>query len=249
MWHTYNCQYSMQYLCQEDRYYGNLSFYNITSTSMAFNWTPAPGPIDSYSVVVTSPAGSSQTITVGNVTETVVTGLSSSSVYTVQVFPSKCNIQLDPANGSACTAPPSPGWITVTNVGTNFVSLVWDAPSDMSSNSYSFLITYFSSYWGQSGSTNSSSFSATVMNLRAGSMYIFNVTTVNPTCGLSAPSSIAVYTNATTKILLLNVRMSSNRPCTKEMMRTLIGNRLNLLFADIYWTLGRMEQRCYGTPL
>ncbi|XP_051780740.1 uncharacterized protein LOC114649576 [Erpetoichthys calabaricus] len=104
MWNSYVCYGSMGFLCQEDPYYGPVTFSNITTSSITVNWTQAPGPVNSYTVTVSGPMGWSRSISVGNVTGTVVNYLIPNSNYTFQIVPTKCSINLNPAVAYASTS-------------------------------------------------------------------------------------------------------------------------------------------------
>ncbi|XP_041092660.1 secretory phospholipase A2 receptor-like [Polyodon spathula] len=93
------------------------------------------------------------------------------------------------------TEPSQPGEIRVDSVGNDSVSLSWGSPVGMDGLQYSFSITYSSSFWGHSGSTNAPSNSTVISNLRPGSEYVFNITTVQANGGWSKPASISLYTS------------------------------------------------------
>ncbi|MGH0130499.1 UNVERIFIED_CONTAM: hypothetical protein FKN15_038531 [Acipenser sinensis] len=101
--------------------------------------------------------------------------------------------QSTPASISLYTEPSQPGEIKIDSVGNDSVSLSWGSPVGMEFP-HSFNITYSCSFWGHNGSTTAPSNSTIISNLRPGSQYILNVTTVQDTGGQSTPASISLYT-------------------------------------------------------
>ncbi|XP_041096150.1 receptor-type tyrosine-protein phosphatase eta-like [Polyodon spathula] len=93
------------------------------------------------------------------------------------------------------TSPSTPGQLMTDSVGPNSVSLSWGSPAGMDKIPHSFNITYCSSFWGHHGSTTAASNSTVISNLKSGSEYVFNVTTVQEHGGRSTPASISLFTS------------------------------------------------------
>ncbi|XP_041092857.1 receptor-type tyrosine-protein phosphatase eta-like [Polyodon spathula] len=151
-----------------------------------------------------------------------------------------------PASLSLYTKPSQPGEIRVDSVGNDSVSLSWGSPVGMDGLQYSFSITYSSSFWGHSGSTNAPSNSTVISNLRPGSEYVFNITTVQASGGWSTPASISLYTKPNEKRLYLKFICSSIElfSCEKEkkIVQQEIEARLAEQLKGMYWKLNWKEK-------
>ncbi|MGH0143391.1 UNVERIFIED_CONTAM: hypothetical protein FKN15_000258 [Acipenser sinensis] len=119
--------------------------------------------------------------------------------------------QSTPASISLYTKPSSPGEIMIVFVASDSVSLCWGYPVGMEDILHSFNITYFSSFWGHQGWTTALSNSITISNLRVGSEYVFNITTVQDNGGQSTPASISLFTKPSSpgEIMIISVEIDS----------------------------------------
>ncbi|KAK1152882.1 fibronectin-like isoform X1, partial [Acipenser oxyrinchus oxyrinchus] len=127
---------------------------------------------------------------------TVISNLKPGSEYVFNITTVQdTGSQSTPASISLYTNPAPPGETALDSVETKLVSLSWATPMGMDDIPHSFIITYFSFYWDHHGSTTAPSNSTTISNLRAGSEYVFNITTVQDNGGQSTPASISIFTN------------------------------------------------------
>ncbi|XP_058872813.1 receptor-type tyrosine-protein phosphatase eta-like [Acipenser ruthenus] len=155
-----------------------------------------------------------------------------------------------PASISLYTNPAPPGEIVLDSVETKLVSLSWATPIGMDDIPHSFIITYFSFYWDHHGSSTAPSNSTTISNLRAGSEYVFNITTVQDNGGHSTPASISIFTKPNEKRLYLKFVCSSTErfACEKEKKKVQQETeaRLAKQLKGLYWKLNWKEKEVKG---
>ncbi|KAI1898837.1 hypothetical protein AGOR_G00076460 [Albula goreensis] len=126
LWFEKNCTELLPYICYEDRFYGDASVSNVTLHTMTINWMAGPGDIDLYRVEVRGDMSLTKnttnlTLDFGNLT--------AGTEYRVQVFPVKCERDLNPQNVSFYTFADSIINLTVKNVTNESVCLSWVKPA------------------------------------------------------------------------------------------------------------------------
>ncbi|XP_058872989.1 receptor-type tyrosine-protein phosphatase eta-like isoform X2 [Acipenser ruthenus] len=177
----------------------------------------------------------------------VISNLRSGSEYVFNITTVQdTGSQSTPASISLYTKPSQPGEISVDFVGDDSVSLSWGSPVSMDGVQYSFNITYSCSFWGHNGSTIAPSNSIVFSNLRSGSEYVFNITTVQDTGSQSTPASISLYTKPKEKRFYLKFVCSSTEPsaCEKEKQKVQqeFEARLAKQLKGLYWKLNWKEK-------
>nr|XP_055034973.1 uncharacterized protein LOC129422849 [Misgurnus anguillicaudatus] len=125
MWIEKHCNENLSYICYDERFMGEIHISNVNENGANLSWSPAPGNITHYTVVVKA----DQNLTL-NVTETGLSkhllNLEESTRYDVQVFPLKCDRDLNPQNISFYTTPSAVYNLNVTKVTNESIELSWD---------------------------------------------------------------------------------------------------------------------------
>ncbi|RXM91656.1 Receptor-type tyrosine-protein phosphatase eta [Acipenser ruthenus] len=86
-----------------NRFYGNLTVSNVSLTNVSLSWTPGPGNVSQYRVEVSG--NTSQVLNSTGLTA-LVDSLTPGSLYRFQVFPVKCDRDLNPENATVYTNSP-----------------------------------------------------------------------------------------------------------------------------------------------
>ncbi|XP_067117726.1 receptor-type tyrosine-protein phosphatase eta [Osmerus mordax] len=129
LWFEKNCSERLSYICFEERFYGKAEVTNITLHNANLTWLAGPGDISHYLVNVRG----EQNLTFNqNELTYYFTNLTPGALYTVQVFPIKCERELNPQNTSFYTKPDVVNNLNVTNVTETAVFLSWNPPSGKS---------------------------------------------------------------------------------------------------------------------
>uniref|UniRef100_W5N8W5 Uncharacterized protein n=1 Tax=Lepisosteus oculatus TaxID=7918 RepID=W5N8W5_LEPOC len=172
-----------------DRFYGNLSVFNISEHNAYLSWTPGPGMINQYRVEVTG--NTSQVHNTTNLTLR-VDSLTPGSLYKFQVFPVKCERVLNPENASIYTKPECVTNLAVSSQTQNLIALTWSAP-----------IGNRDKYRVEVDSEGVTNFTAlltveeqvTVRNLTPGGFYTFQVIALVADCSIEGdPVNISAFT-------------------------------------------------------
>ncbi|XP_058879026.1 fibronectin-like [Acipenser ruthenus] len=141
------------------------------------------------------------------------------------------------------TSPSPPGQLKADSVETNSVSLSWGRPAGMDKIPHSFNITYCSSFWGHQGSTTAASNSTVISNLKSGSEYVFNITTVQEHGGRSTPASTSLFTKVNEKRMIVAFHCNSQDPLAcrdpkvKEEMLNQLKSKMGERYSGVYWSL------------
>ncbi|XP_046904940.1 receptor-type tyrosine-protein phosphatase H isoform X2 [Hypomesus transpacificus] len=125
LWFEKNCSERLPYICFEERFYGKAEVTNITLHNATLTWLAGPGDISHYLVNVRGEQN--RTFNQSELTY-YFTNLTPGALYTVQVFPIKCERELNPQNTSFYTKPDVVNNLNVTNVTETAVFLSWDPP-------------------------------------------------------------------------------------------------------------------------
>nr|XP_015196113.1 PREDICTED: receptor-type tyrosine-protein phosphatase eta-like isoform X1 [Lepisosteus oculatus] len=189
LWYDETCDQLYPYICYADRFYGNLSVFNISEHNAYLSWTPGPGMINQYRVEVTG--NTSQVHNTTNLTLR-VDSLTPGSLYKFQVFPVKCERVLNPENASIYTKPECVTNLAVSSQTQNLIALTWSAP-----------IGNRDKYRVEVDSEGVTNFTAlltveeqvTVRNLTPGGFYTFQVIALVADCSIEGdPVNISAFT-------------------------------------------------------
>ncbi|XP_074480708.1 receptor-type tyrosine-protein phosphatase H [Sebastes fasciatus] len=126
-WVEKDCSELLPFICYEDRFFGLASVITITSENASLTWQPGPGDISHYRVEVRADGEQIQkqtdklTLNLGS--------LKAGTRYSVQVFPVKCNRDLNPQEIAFYTIPNKVENLTDTNVTESSVFLSWNKPA------------------------------------------------------------------------------------------------------------------------
>ncbi|MGH0121675.1 UNVERIFIED_CONTAM: hypothetical protein FKN15_064344 [Acipenser sinensis] len=178
---------------------GEISIDSMGTVSVSLNWgNPADMEGVQYSFIINcygSFWGDQHPITTTS-NSTVITNLKPGCKYTLSVSTAQPNGQKSlSVSTSFYTNPVPPSQIKIDSVGNDSVSLSWGRPSVTMQFSYSYNITFSCSFWDQQDSSNATSESTVISNLRPGSEYVFNISTVQVNGFWSSPTSISLYTS------------------------------------------------------
>ncbi|KAJ8338216.1 hypothetical protein SKAU_G00371820 [Synaphobranchus kaupii] len=125
MWIEKNCIEFLPYICYEDRFYGKAAVFNVTQNSMTVSWMVGPEGITLYRVEVRGDIDLTEntthlTMAFGNLT--------AGTKYRVQVFPVKCERDINPQNATFYTKPECVRNLSVINVTKYSAFLSWVQP-------------------------------------------------------------------------------------------------------------------------
>ncbi|XP_041094103.1 receptor-type tyrosine-protein phosphatase eta-like [Polyodon spathula] len=185
-WFDEPCETELPYICYEDRFYGNLTVSKVSLTSVSLSWTPGPGNISNYRVEVSG--NTSQVLTSTGLTA-LVGSLTPGSLYRFQVFPIKCDRDLNPENATVYTKPERVTNLNVTSVTTGTATLRWSRPAG---NEDGFLVEVegFPAL-----SVTAPGEAASVPGLSPGKQFTFRVTALVPDRSISGnPVSVSAFT-------------------------------------------------------
>nr|XP_055068049.1 receptor-type tyrosine-protein phosphatase eta-like [Misgurnus anguillicaudatus] len=200
MWKEKQCYERLPFICYDERFFGEIHVSNVTDKKANLSWSEGPGNISHYRVEVTE--GTNQTFDVtGLVTE--LGGLTAGTQYNVQVFPVKCDRDLNPQNISFYTPPFSVYNLTVTKVTTQVIELSWSHTGNC---------TFFLIRVSDETSKQENAQKSKIENLQPGKKYNFTVTAVvndtesepNSTSAYTKPSRVLNLTSADTDFKVIN---------------------------------------------
>ncbi|XP_026105072.1 receptor-type tyrosine-protein phosphatase eta-like [Carassius auratus] len=188
MWKEEDCNRKLPFICYEERFFGQINISDVTTSTGNVSWSEGPGAknISHYRVEVTGDKTQTfnQTELFQN-TETLTAG----TLYKVQVFPVKCDRDLNPQNISFYTLPSDVQNLTVVSVTNVSVNLKWSKP-DGNLDFYS--VTFINASNTKEHKCNNEG--CTITDLIPGTEYEFTVkAVVNETIG-GVPSNVSDYT-------------------------------------------------------
>ncbi|CAH2293765.1 receptor-type tyrosine- phosphatase eta-like [Pelobates cultripes] len=160
-----------------------------TTNSLSVNWTIPAGKVDNYTVTL---SGDVNKIITTNSTQVDFTDLLPGRNYsiTIQTVSSNCSQSAAPV--IEATYPTPPVSLNVTNIGTNYISLSWGEPVNMTNVTKSFKIIYSNS--SSSWTVTVNTLNVTLQNLTSGTNYTITVVTVGSLQYQSSPVTISAYT-------------------------------------------------------
>lgn len=123
------CTEELPFICYEERFMGSVNISNITSSSATVQWEEGPGDITYYRLEAISLKGSwNKTKSLTSLSD-MLDGLTPGTGYKIQVFPVKCDRDLNPQNGSFYTIPGEVTNLTADNCSETSVRLSWNKPT------------------------------------------------------------------------------------------------------------------------
>ncbi|XP_026105071.1 receptor-type tyrosine-protein phosphatase eta [Carassius auratus] len=201
MWKERDCNISLPFICYEERFFGQINISNVTTSTGNVSWSEGPGAknISHYRVEVTG--DKTQTFIQTELFQYIET-LTAGTLYKVQVFPVKCDRDLNPQNISFYTLPSGVQNLTVLSVTNVSANLNWSKP-DGNHDFYS--VTFINASNTKEHKCNNEG--CTITDLIPGTEYEFTVkAVVNETIG-GVPSNISDYTKPST---VRNLRSADN---------------------------------------
>ncbi|XP_029438325.1 receptor-type tyrosine-protein phosphatase eta-like [Rhinatrema bivittatum] len=166
---------------------------NNSVNSLQVSWTQPPGNVETYVITLQGAVNTTQNSTsAGNVT---FPGLLPGRTYSVTITTVSGDCSQTSAPVINATYPSQPGVLMKDRIKaeTNQISLQWDEPINMSTVEYSFNITYSNSSGLPVWLINTAA-SASLENLRSGTLYDITVMTVGALGYLSFPVTVSLYT-------------------------------------------------------
>uniref|UniRef100_A0A8C5R1R2 Fibronectin type-III domain-containing protein n=1 Tax=Leptobrachium leishanense TaxID=445787 RepID=A0A8C5R1R2_9ANUR len=162
--------------------YGSISYFVVS-------WTKPTGKVDNYIITLTGDVNN--TITTSS-TQVLYTDLLPGRQYsiTIQTVSGNCKQTASPV--TEATYPTPPQFFTLTNIGTNSISLSGMEPVNMADVTNTFNISYRNS--SGSWTVSSNTLNVTLQNLTSGTNYTITVVTVGARQYQSSPVSESVYT-------------------------------------------------------
>lgn len=126
-WVEKDCKENLPFICYEDRFFGQANVTSVTTGSAALTWLSAPSPenINHYRVEVKG--DKELTYNQTDLAHDLI-NLTAGTHYSVQVFPVKCERDLNPQNVTFYTTPNEVRNLAVTNVTETSVCLSWSRP-------------------------------------------------------------------------------------------------------------------------
>lgn len=184
-WVEKNCSELLPFICYDDRFFGQVNVTNRTSESAILTWLPGPGNISHYRVEVRANNEVRQFQT-DDLTYDLV-NLTAGTRHSVQVFPVKCERDLNPPEDTFYTTPNKVENLKATSVTETSVHLSWSKPAG---NVDFYLIEVQGGEQFQSNTQDKE-----VGNLIPGNCYTFTVLAgVNDSSTWSEESNITKYT-------------------------------------------------------
>ncbi|XP_069025884.1 receptor-type tyrosine-protein phosphatase eta [Embiotoca jacksoni] len=126
LWVEKSCSDLLPFVCYEDRFFGRAVVTDVATESAMLTWLPALGDISYYRVEVRGK--DNQTVNQTGLTHR-LGSLTAGSLYSVQVFPVKCERDLNPQNVTFYTEPNKVIKLTVDTVTETSISLSWNKPA------------------------------------------------------------------------------------------------------------------------
>ncbi|CAI5668849.1 unnamed protein product [Oreochromis niloticus] len=127
-WIEKSCLELLPFICYEDRFMGQVNVTNITFESANLTWMVAPGDISHYRVEVKGQKDNKTWVFNHTGLTYGLSNLTAGTSYSVQVFPVKCERDLNPENATFYTIPKAVTNLTVSSVEKNSVRLSWEKP-------------------------------------------------------------------------------------------------------------------------
>nr|XP_019951268.1 PREDICTED: receptor-type tyrosine-protein phosphatase eta-like [Paralichthys olivaceus] len=199
-WVEKSCSELLPFICYDDRLSGRANVTDVTTSSATLTWLPVPGGISHYRVEV---RGDVQLTEIHNPTSDLTSNLSSLTAgtrYSIQVFPVKCERDLNPQIATFYTKPDKVQNLTVAMVTETSVFLSWNKPSGH-------VDFYLVAVHGANSSTDTES--SEVGDLIPGSSYTFTVLSGLHNSMLSEGSHITTFTKPH-KVSNLSVSENTN---------------------------------------
>nr|XP_046235969.1 fibronectin [Scatophagus argus] len=122
-WIEKNCLELLPFICYEERFFGQVNVTNVTSSSANVTWLEGPGNISHYRLEVKS--YQEPIINLTDLTYSLV-NLTAGTHYSIQVFPVKCERDLNPQEVAFYTIPNKVENLTVTECTDVSISLAWN---------------------------------------------------------------------------------------------------------------------------
>ncbi|XP_056306689.1 receptor-type tyrosine-protein phosphatase eta [Danio aesculapii] len=191
MWKEKVCNISRPFICYDDRFFGQINYFNVMKNSVNLSWSAGPGAknISHYRVEITGDYN--QTFNKTDLSAE-ITSLTSGTLYRAQVFPVKCGRDLNPQNISFYTLPSAVIDLTVLNVTTDSAFLNWSRPDG---NQDFYLVIVEDLIYGDNKTKNCSKKPWNSTDLTPGVLYNFTVFAVVNMTTYGVPSKVSVYTN------------------------------------------------------
>ncbi|CAJ1086193.1 receptor-type tyrosine-protein phosphatase eta-like [Xyrichtys novacula] len=124
-WIEKECSERLPFICYDERFVGEVNVTNVTTTSASLKWPKGPGNISHYRVEVNGQEEPTDRLT--NVTFD-LEDLTGGNLYSVQVFPVKCERDLNPQKVDFYTTPNKVRNLTAAKMTETSIFLSWDKP-------------------------------------------------------------------------------------------------------------------------
>ncbi|XP_073330810.1 receptor-type tyrosine-protein phosphatase eta [Pagrus major] len=185
-WVERNCLENLPFICYEDRFISQVTVSNVTNQSSILTWQPGPGNISHYRLEVKGDRDLKQNQT--GLTSN-LDSLTAGTSYSVQVFPVKCQRDLNPQKVVFYTIPNKVENLKATNQTVSSVTLSWSKPA----GSVDFYLIKVKDR--KPVNVTKGSVVSKVSELTPGSRYTFTVLSgVNDISTWSEESNITAYT-------------------------------------------------------
>lgn len=191
MWKEKVCNISRPFICYDDRFFGQINYFNVMKNNVSLSWSAGPSAknISHYRVEITGDYNQTFNKTglsaeIGNLT--------SGTLYRAQVFPVKCGRDLNPQNISFYTLPSAVMNLTVLNVTTVSAFLSWNKPDG---NQDFYLVIVEDLIYGNNQTAKCPNKQCGITDLTPGVLYNFTVFAVVNQTTYGVPSSYSAYTN------------------------------------------------------
>ncbi|XP_010886183.2 receptor-type tyrosine-protein phosphatase eta isoform X1 [Esox lucius] len=190
LWYDKDCSQPLPFICYEDRFYGHANMSSLTLHTGTLNWTPGPGNIVDYRLEVRAVNYTlikNLSILNGTNLSYFLSNLTAGTQYQIQVFPIKCDRDLNPENVSFYTKPDLIENLNITIISEAKVTLSWSPPEG---NCDSYTVRVNGSKVNSTNSVNTN-----VTGLTAGTFYRFEVNAEVKDLSISGePRNISCYT-------------------------------------------------------
>ncbi|XP_035530827.1 receptor-type tyrosine-protein phosphatase eta [Morone saxatilis] len=198
-WVEKYCWELLPFICYEDHFVGETNVTNVTSESAVLTWLSAPGNVSHYRLEVKGDRNMTEDLT--DLTYDLF-NLTAGAYYSVQVFPVKCQRDLNPQKRAFYTIPNKVENLTVTMVTETSITLSWSKPAGT---------FYYYTIKGTEGLQIQTTTEGSKLNgLIPGSPYTFSViSVVEDTSQWSEESNITAYTKPR-KVSNLSVSENTN---------------------------------------
>ncbi|XP_059391405.1 receptor-type tyrosine-protein phosphatase eta-like isoform X1 [Carassius carassius] len=192
MWKEEDCNRKLPFICYEERFFGQINISSVTTSTGNVSWSEGPGAknISHYRVEVTG--DKNQTFNQKNLFQYIET-LTAGTLYKVQVFPVKCDRDLNPQNISFYTLPSDVQNLIVVSVTDVSANLNWSKP-DGNHDFYS--VAFINASKGEEHKCDNEE--CTITDLIPGTEYEFTVKAVVNKTIEGVPSKVSDYTKPST---------------------------------------------------